>query len=257
MNRLYNELQTLYNKFPKIEDQYKSTSEESRKLIEKEKIGFNDEFSIFLKSEEVYLHSFIGSNVNVLKKHLNLKSKELDEKQSSKYLELLSENLKKDYKSFKKAQENKFFLKKSDLHFYVSALTDENMRLLIYNAKDKNNYLKELITLGSAQPISIITDDPNNRDVNLNHWNEACFNLCNYLIENYHTGIKRQLTNIWYYLKDGLQDENYYFKMTKDDYIEFIEATLKIKLTNFDKSEFKFDVELRTLNELKKQFEKA
>lgn len=256
MNRFYNELQTLYSNYPKIEDLYKLTSEESQKLIENEKILFNDAFTFFLKSEEIYLHSFIGSNVNALKKHLKLKSTELNDDQSFKYLELLNENLKKDYKSFQKAKENKIFLKKSDLHFYVSVLNDENIALLICNAKDKNNYLKELMTLGLSQPISII-DQPNNREVKLNHWNEACYNLFNYLFDNYYDGKKRQLTNIWYFLKDGLQDENYYFKMTKDDYINFIKVTHTIQLTNFDKSEYKFDKELRTLNELKKQFEKA
>ena len=56
-----------------------------------------------------------------------------------------------------------------------------------------------------------------------------------YIYDNYYKGTIRQLTNIWFYLKE-YQNTKYVLKATKKDYINFIKNNYQIEIKNFDKS---------------------
>lgn len=84
-------------------------------------------------------------------------------------------------------------------------------------------------------------------DTNL--WNKDCFDLFKYIYDHYYKKSKRELTNIWFYLKDHTND-TFVLKATKDEYIEFIFENYHIKITNFDKAENKWnEKELPTLKD--------
>lgn len=60
-----------------------------------------------------------------------------------------------------------------------------------------------------------------------NNWNDKCFDLFNYLCDNYKKKAKTQkFTNIWFYLEYDTTND-YVFNFTKDDYKLFITDNLK------------------------------
>lgn len=90
---------------------------------------------------------------------------------------------------------------------------------------------------------------------NPNLWNNQCFELFKYLFDNYYKGTNRQITNIWFFLKE-YDPQHYIKKCTKDVYKDFIKNNYKIKITNFDKAANKYeDTEYNSMNEHRAKFE--
>lgn len=73
-----------------------------------------------------------------------------------------------------------------------------------------------------------------------NLWNRDCFELFKYLFDNYYKGTKRQLTNIWFYLKEQ-NTGKYVLKATKKKYTVFISDGYKKTIKNFDKAQQKWE----------------
>lgn len=94
-----------------------------------------------------------------------------------------------------------------------------------------------------------------NHDPNL--WNVECYGLFKYLFDHYYKGSKRQLTNIWFYLKEDDRNSKYIFSATKDLYKEFIFQNYhSINITNFDKAIQKWeDTEYNKINEHRQNYE--
>lgn len=87
-----------------------------------------------------------------------------------------------------------------------------------------------------------------------NLWNKDCFELFKYLYECYYKTTKRQLTNIWFYLKEN-SSIKYNFKATKKEYIAFI-FKYHIEIKNFDKAQTKWeDKECDTIDNHRINFE--
>lgn len=88
-----------------------------------------------------------------------------------------------------------------------------------------------------------------------NYWNTDCFELFKYLYDEYYKGTKRQITNIWFYLKE-YNNQKYILSITKDSYKDFIDKNYKIVITNFDKARQKWeDKEYKKLDEHRRNFE--
>ena len=88
-----------------------------------------------------------------------------------------------------------------------------------------------------------------------NLWNNDCFELFKYLYDCYFKTTNRQLTNIWFYLKEN-GSKKYILKATKDQYKVFIFSNYQIKITNFDKAQAKWvDKECNTINDHRINFE--
>jgi hypothetical protein len=65
-----------------------------------------------------------------------------------------------------------------------------------------------------------------------NFWSEDCYELFKYLFDNYYNnGTKRQLLNIWFFLKQHTDTKNSIYA-TKEKYKEFIVKHYQIKITN-------------------------
>jgi hypothetical protein len=115
--------------------------------------------------------------------------------------------------------------------------------------------INELI--GPQQPGTVKFETTTNKhpqfDPNL--WNNDCFELFKYLFDNYHKRTKRQLTNVWFYLK-GNGNSKYNFNATKDQYKDFMLNNYKIKITNFEKALMKWeDKEYNTIDDHRINFE--
>ena len=88
-----------------------------------------------------------------------------------------------------------------------------------------------------------------------NLWNNDCFELFKYLYDSYYKSTNRQLTNIWFYLKES-GNKKYILKATKDQYKDFIFENYKIKISNFDKARAKWeDKEYDTIDSHRINFE--
>lgn len=88
-----------------------------------------------------------------------------------------------------------------------------------------------------------------------NLWNNECFELFKYLYDCYYKTTKRQLTNIWFYLKEN-GNTKYNLKATKEQYESFIFENYQIKITNFDKAPTKWeDKEYDTIDDHRINFE--
>jgi hypothetical protein len=97
----------------------------------------------------------------------------------------------------------------------------------------KNHLRNTGITVSIESKREQLTYDPN-------LWDKDNFELFQYLYENYYRGTIRQLTNIWFYLRE--RDYNAK-KTTKKDYKHFIFSTYNIEIKNFDKAEEKYQTE--------------
>ncbi|HSD06518.1 hypothetical protein [Flavobacterium sp.] len=73
-----------------------------------------------------------------------------------------------------------------------------------------------------------------------NLWNNDCFELFKYLFDEYYKGTIRQITNIWFYLKE-YNSKRYKLYATKDSYKFFIKDNYKIEIKNFDKALLKWE----------------
>jgi hypothetical protein len=109
----------------------------------------------------------------------------------------------------------------------------------------------------SQQAEAVIPDNGKNshpkHDPNL--WNDDCFELFKYLYDCYYKKTKRQITNIWFYLKEN-GSTKYILKATKEQYEVFILDAYHIKITNFDKAPTKWeDKERNTIDEHRINFE--
>lgn len=88
-----------------------------------------------------------------------------------------------------------------------------------------------------------------------NYWNADCYDLFKYLFDEYYKGTKRQLTNIWFYLKEH-ENKKYILNATKDFYKDFIKENYNIVITNFDKAIQKWeDKECKKIDEHRQVFE--
>lgn len=91
---------------------------------------------------------------------------------------------------------------------------------------------------------------------NSNEWNEACFKLFYYLIDNYTAkdGKTIKYINIWYFLKRGVNREIYTFSFTQEKYRVFIKENFGTDIKKFAKAEYDFDEQKSILNSLEVHF---
>jgi hypothetical protein len=116
--------------------------------------------------------------------------------------------------------------------------------------------LKEINNLGSKSENNKITDMPFNNggtatEYDINFWNKDCFDLFNYLVDNYNATAKKQkFVNIWFYLEYNTKN-NYVFNYGKEKYKKYVSDrfdfdfnTAKLNKPN------NFDNQLTILNNL-------
>ncbi|MBK9671950.1 MAG: hypothetical protein IPO70_06795 [Bacteroidetes bacterium] len=93
-------------------------------------------------------------------------------------------------------------------------------------------------------------------EFNFNFFNNACFQLFHYLIENYEKEGNIKYINIYYFLKQSAinDSEKYRFKMRiEKDYKPFIKKLYNKSITKFEKAQYAYDeTELPILNDLEK-----
>jgi hypothetical protein len=142
--------------------------------------------------------------------------------------------------------------------FVFKAHTLKNsFRLIIKFLKEKKKE-KKRNSLGETTNLKknvIIENSSIHPMFDPNLWNLECFELFKYLYDCYYKNKNRQLTNIWFYLKEsGITKYN--IKVTKDRYKIFVLQNYGIKITNFDKAQIKWeDQERETINEHRINFE--
>lgn len=166
------------------------------------------------------------------------------------------------------------------------AVEDDFHAFLIYekriveykNGEDKKHFVKNydytffdlfdiiiecgtiLRMINNAHPETIIEkknpqgkDDLKHPKFNPNLWSEESYKLFKYLVDNYYKGTKRQLTNIWFYLKEN---NNYLLIATKNEYKMFIKENYGIEIKNFDKAHSRYnDIEAPVMNRHRINFE--
>ena len=88
---------------------------------------------------------------------------------------------------------------------------------------------------------------------NRNMWNERCFELFEYLTDNYYTNKSVQLTSIWFFLRD-LESQDYHMHCTKEDYKNYVKTHYNFEIKHFDKPSTWSDVK-RILNDFRINFE--
>ncbi|MBQ0770060.1 MAG: hypothetical protein KBT58_12270 [Bizionia sp.] len=99
----------------------------------------------------------------------------------------------------------------------------------------KNSFVvKKVANTKSSSNIKHPEDNPNN-------FSKNGYNLFIYLYENYYldqSATKIKLINIWHYFKNELNDKtDYQLRLTKDEYLIFINDNYKVKVKNVDKTQ--------------------
>jgi len=136
-------------------------------------------------------------------------------------------------------------MKKSELKEMINYQISQAYDLLI-KSKETTIVPPQQIETGNTDEVK---ETPEHPKFNPNLWNSDCFELFKYIYDHYYKKSNRQLTNIWFYLKDHTND-TCVLKATKDEYIEFIHLNYQKKITNFDKAENKWnEKELPTLKD--------
>lgn len=113
-----------------------------------------------------------------------------------------------------------------------------------FNQKKEEFYInktKDLFKFESEQDAfyNSITNDTL-LNYNRNYWNQNCFNLFNYLVDNYEKKGKIKFVNIYYFLKNHVDKKKYAFSFTIDNYKIFISNNYNINITTFRKAEYEF-----------------
>lgn len=147
--------------------------------------------------------------------------------------------------------------KQEFISYYKSDLTNLRNKQTQIEFIDLINGFIQAINKPPQQVDSVKPDEVKNihPKFNPNYWNKECFELFKYIYDEYYKGTKRQLTNIWFYLKE-CQNTNYILKATKEQYETFILENYQIKITNFDKAQTKWeDKEYGTINDHRINFE--
>jgi hypothetical protein len=104
--------------------------------------------------------------------------------------------------------------------------------------------------------VSSLNDLKINNDFNANHFNQNCYDLFLYLVDNYTLKDEKiiKYINIWYYLKRNVKKDIYTFSLTQIKYSQFIKEKYTINIRKFAKAEFDFDAQVSVLNSLEQQF---
>lgn len=135
---------------------------------------------------------------------------------------------------------------------YINHLYKEVENTLGNNDLSINEKQKLPIPSETIKPFEVKNIHPKH-DPNL--WNTNCFELFKYLFDEYYKGTKRQITNIWFYLKE-YKSKSYTLNATKHLYTDFIKENYKISITNFDKAQQKWeDKEYKKIDEHRQNFE--
>jgi DNA-binding XRE family transcriptional regulator len=177
-------------------------------------------------------------------------------------LKLMASSKKKDNRSKEEISllprnNNEIYDSKQDRDILYKAIG----RLLEEEKNDLTKRDKDEPKIKTAQQLESVIDNNDNRINNThpkfdpNYWNKNCFELFKYLFDVYYKVSKRELTNIWFFLKYETS-EKYILKVTQKNYKIFILNCYQIKITNFDKAPTKWeDKECQTLQEHRINFE--
>ena len=136
----------------------------------------------------------------------------------------------------------------------------ENLRSnndLDYKLKEKSvTQLKESKSPLKAEKQIVTPEEENFIKFDRNEWNEACYKLFYYLVDNYTAkdGKTIKYINIWYFLKRVVNKQIYTFSFTQEKYMIFIKENFGIDIKKFAKAEFDFDEQKSILNSLEDLF---
>jgi len=103
--------------------------------------------------------------------------------------------------------------------------------------------IKALITT-TINEIKLPNSLNNHPTYDPNLFNNKGYELFKYLFDNFYKGKIRELTNIWFFLKECNRSK-YVLYATKDVYKEFILKNYKIEIKNFDKSCYNYDEKVK------------
>jgi hypothetical protein len=126
--------------------------------------------------------------------------------------------------------------------------------ILLKKEESKLNILTEPKAIDLSYTTAIEKKQINNFDAN--HFNNDCYNLFCYLVDNYKKKGKIKFINIYYYLKDEVIKDKYSFRFIQNEYTEFIKENYKVEIKKYQKATFDFDEQKRVLNSLEEQFRK-
>lgn len=120
---------------------------------------------------------------------------------------------------------------------------------------DEILYLDDNIESGLIRNVIDDKKDIEKSNFNRNNWNQECFILFNFLVDNYDKKGKVKFINIYYFLKNKTNKKLYVFSFTIDEYKIFIASNYKVTLTTFRTAELDFeDKELPLLASFEQEY---
>lgn len=99
----------------------------------------------------------------------------------------------------------------------------------------------EDVSLHNKPEVTLSKNEIKTPIFNRNNWNQKCFDLFNYLIDNYEKKGKIKYINIFYFFKNEITNTDYAFNHTIDSYKIFITEKYKVKLNTFRTAEADFN----------------
>jgi hypothetical protein len=221
----------------KLEQKYDVIDENIIQLIKQKSTELN--VCDWNKLETIWTYNI--SEIRSLKENFNNNDVDTIIKYKQKYIEF-------------KEKHNSFIFQS----FFFTKLDDTLKELFNFFKETNKNEpdilerkTKEHQPIEANKPDDIISKHPKH-DPNL--WSSDCYNLFKYLLDNYYTSTKRQLTNIWFFLNE-YDKIKYNLKGTKDNYRDFIEKNYNISIKNFDKASVKYLSEYGTMNDHRINYE--
>lgn len=132
------------------------------------------------------------------------------------------------------------------------SLGEDGGDILKWKSRAIDAYLNDELEKYKSQP------SLQEKEYDNNFWNDRCYNLFKYLIDNYNKDANVKYINIYYFLEGISKDkkEVYRFNMRIDkDYKPLIKRLFNVTITKFSKAQFAYgDKEVPILTDLEKKF---
>lgn len=252
-------------------ENYKEVSNLLKEYIESIKDTYLLTISLFNKIEEIKIEQAKNDtelqriSILLYQAPINIKQ---DLENKSRFIDCIKENIVQGNYTLALQLQDFFLIRIEELHKICIDIFNINLNNTPLKESFDNTVLriKESIDVERVKLLQNNNEaktKPNNKNnpktqetnYNPNHFNQKGYELFLYLVDNYEKKGKVKFLNIFKFMKNSINKEQYVFRFTQEKYTSFIKAKYSTEIKKYQTAQYMFeDVEKPILNELETQY---